>query len=129
MLILLYYIFFLFFFFFKQKTAYEISVRDWSSDVCSSDLERPPQVEAAAGDVDREAGQVPEGAVLEEHPRADHRERGGVAGGHVERLEVAVLEVVLHGGGRGARRLEGDPAHAVLAGEGAEEDRLLGRPQ
>src|ERR1044071_3587466 len=28
----------LFFFFFKQKTAYEISTRDWSSDVCSSDL-------------------------------------------------------------------------------------------
>src|SRR6187431_3836713 len=25
-------------FFFKQKTAYEITVRDWSSDVCSSDL-------------------------------------------------------------------------------------------
>jgi len=29
---------FFFFFFFKQKTAYEISARDWSSDVCSSDL-------------------------------------------------------------------------------------------
>ena len=28
-----------FFFFFKQKTAYEIVSRDWSSDVCSSDLE------------------------------------------------------------------------------------------
>src|ERR1043165_4456618 len=27
-----------FFFFFKQKTAYEIRPRDWSSDVCSSDL-------------------------------------------------------------------------------------------
>ena len=27
-----------FFFFFKQKTAYEIRIRDWSSDVCSSDL-------------------------------------------------------------------------------------------
>src|ERR1044071_6563002 len=27
------------FFFFKQKTAYEISTRDWSSDVCSSDLD------------------------------------------------------------------------------------------
>ena len=26
------------FFFFKQKTAYEIVVSDWSSDVCSSDL-------------------------------------------------------------------------------------------
>src|ERR1043166_6594718 len=27
-----------FFFFFKQKTAYEIPKREWSSDVCSSDL-------------------------------------------------------------------------------------------
>ena len=27
-----------FFFFFKQKTAYEILTCDWSSDVCSSDL-------------------------------------------------------------------------------------------
>ena len=26
------------FFFFKQKTAYEEGSRDWSSDVCSSDL-------------------------------------------------------------------------------------------
>src|SRR6059058_114509 len=26
------------FFFFKQKTAYDLSLRDWSSDVCSSDL-------------------------------------------------------------------------------------------
>src|SRR3546814_9818088 len=25
-------------FFFKQKTAYELSISDWSSDVCSSDL-------------------------------------------------------------------------------------------
>src|SRR3546814_4132410 len=32
-----------FFFFFKQKTAYEMRISDWSSDVCSSDLgdERP----------------------------------------------------------------------------------------
>ena len=28
------------FFFFKQKTAYEMCGRDWSSDVCSSDLSR-----------------------------------------------------------------------------------------
>src|SRR3546814_2241158 len=26
------------FFFFKQKTAYEVRISDWSSDVCSSDL-------------------------------------------------------------------------------------------
>src|SRR3546814_13852734 len=33
------YCFFLFFFF-KQKTAYEMRISDWSSDVCSSDLLR-----------------------------------------------------------------------------------------
>src|SRR3546814_20675978 len=34
----------IFVFFFKQKTAYEMRISDWSSDVCSSDL--------AVGDVD-----------------------------------------------------------------------------
>src|SRR3546814_3067793 len=29
---------FMLFFFFKQKTAYEMRISDWSSDVCSSDL-------------------------------------------------------------------------------------------
>src|SRR3546814_20525823 len=29
-------------FFFKQKTAYEVRISDWSSDVCSSDLHRLP---------------------------------------------------------------------------------------
>src|SRR3546814_10673391 len=29
------------FFFFKQKTAYEMRISDWSSDVCSSDLRFP----------------------------------------------------------------------------------------
>src|SRR3546814_3209932 len=28
--------------FFKQKTAYEMRISDWSSDVCSSDLPKPP---------------------------------------------------------------------------------------
>src|SRR3546814_4206588 len=31
-----------FFFFFKQKTAYEMRISDWSSDVCSSDLRYQP---------------------------------------------------------------------------------------
>src|SRR3546814_20829511 len=30
------------FFFFKQKTAYEMRISDWSSDVCSSDLQPGP---------------------------------------------------------------------------------------
>src|SRR3546814_13259037 len=36
-----FYLFFLFFFFFKQKTAYELRISDWSSDVCSSDPASP----------------------------------------------------------------------------------------
>src|SRR3546814_7174074 len=32
---------FILFFFFKQKTAYEMRISDWSSDVCSSDLTFP----------------------------------------------------------------------------------------
>src|SRR3546814_10600145 len=32
-------LFFVFVFFFKQKTAYEMRISDWSSDVCSSDLD------------------------------------------------------------------------------------------
>src|SRR3546814_7163468 len=31
------------FFFFKQKTAYEMRISDWSSDVCSSDLDALPR--------------------------------------------------------------------------------------
>src|SRR3546814_8423091 len=31
----------MFFFFFKQKTAYEMRISDWSSDVCSSDRTAP----------------------------------------------------------------------------------------
>src|SRR3546814_2908457 len=32
------FVYFFLFFFFKQKTAYEMRISDWSSDVCSSDL-------------------------------------------------------------------------------------------
>src|SRR3546814_4488002 len=37
-LIVVYIVYFSLFFFFKQKTAYEMRISDWSSDVCSSDL-------------------------------------------------------------------------------------------
>src|SRR3546814_17461393 len=51
-------------FFFKQKTAYEMRISDWSSDVCSSDLlqeHRLNRFEHDAGDaigIGREVGQV-----------------------------------------------------------------------
>src|SRR3546814_4237631 len=45
-----------FFFFFKQKTAYEMRISDWSSDVCSSDLIG----RALVAQRDREMGRVGE---------------------------------------------------------------------
>src|SRR3546814_20109693 len=41
---LCYHMFYVFFFFFKQKTAYEMRISDWSSDVCSSDLDEIHQL-------------------------------------------------------------------------------------
>src|SRR3546814_9403461 len=43
-------------FFFKQKTAYEMRISDWSSDVCSSDLSHPLDfVQFTYNVLDREA--------------------------------------------------------------------------
>src|SRR3546814_3907271 len=47
-LLLLCYLFFFLFFFFKQKTAYEMRISDWSSDVCSSDLKNCFQTKLGA---------------------------------------------------------------------------------
>src|SRR3546814_20701741 len=43
------------FFFFKQKTAYEMRISDWSSDVCSSDLR---ELRGKAGGVGEAAGTI-----------------------------------------------------------------------
>src|SRR3546814_9428221 len=45
------------FFFFKQKTAYEMRISDWSSDVCSSDL----LVTATAGVAEEQQDLQPQG--------------------------------------------------------------------
>src|SRR3546814_3932815 len=48
-----------YFFFFKQKTAYEMRISDWSSDVCSSDL----LVVGQQADEDDEGGADPESRI------------------------------------------------------------------
>src|SRR3546814_1394272 len=45
------------FFFFKHKTAYEVRISDWSSDVCSSDLDHRFE-EAQIGRIDGQCGQI-----------------------------------------------------------------------
>src|SRR3546814_6833112 len=83
-----------FFFFFKQKTAYEMRISDWSSDVCSSDLDEAGEEPAFA--VGRMFGDISGGAAIfaaEREPlnEAEHDEQNrrrdadrGVAGQHAE---------------------------------------------
>src|SRR3546814_2561882 len=51
-------LFSIYIFFFKQKTAYEMRISDWSSDVCSSDLKVLEEVRAVAFAQRLEAAQV-----------------------------------------------------------------------
>src|SRR3546814_10264769 len=75
------------FFFFKQKTAYEMRISDWSSDVCSSDLPEGARPVAVAAHGDRPAG----------GPAGGGRRGGG-------RLRHGVLRAGPHLG-RGAARV------------------------
>src|SRR3546814_3673651 len=79
---------FLYFVFFKQKTAYELRISDWSSDVCSSDLTRPASRGVAGGGTRRagaagrarggRAGRLIWGQSLRQQPLpASARQRGG----------------------------------------------------
>src|SRR3546814_2081761 len=54
-------------FFFKQKTAYEMRISDWSSDVCSSDLVRGsvPRGQRVARRVGGVGGGLPVGGLVE----------------------------------------------------------------
>src|SRR3546814_4950845 len=60
------------FFFFKQKTAYEMRISDWSSDVCSSDLQGP-RPRAPGGR--EQAGRRLEGGVVLVHQGEPRRSR------------------------------------------------------
>src|SRR3546814_10142641 len=55
-----------FFFFFKQKTAYEMRISDWSSDVCSSDLRARKAIDGEGREGERD-GPYPERAEQEQH--------------------------------------------------------------
>src|SRR3546814_4713534 len=64
------------FFFFKQKTAYEMRISDWSSDVCSSDL-GIPGARAHSGAADEPGDLLVRdrpGAVEDRHPAIKHVE-------------------------------------------------------
>src|SRR3546814_2424326 len=84
----------MFFFFFKQKTAYEMRISDWSSDVCSSDLDQ----------------------------RADRRGRGGQIGDRGGRIEGALRRGAEFALGLGARTRRGAGRLRLHRLEDARED-------
>src|SRR3546814_16279760 len=137
------------FFFFKQKTAYEMRISDWSSDVCSSDLELQrgeARVEAAG------CRQLAVAAALDQAALVDHQDAVGLqhggeavgddqrrASGHeaVERLLHHALALGIERSGRlveqqqwwvpedgagdgGALTLAAGRAQAILAETGVE---------
>src|SRR3546814_8562923 len=96
-------------FFFKQKTAYEMRISDWSSDVCSSDLLLDPAVQ-------------PRGFLFRDHRADEGLAILGIARDQRFRLfDQHIAEPVIDIG------VDDDPLHpdARLAGliESAENDR------
>src|SRR3546814_9524201 len=78
-------------FFFKQKTAYEMRISDWSSDVCSSDLAVARHLRAL-------------GEVRDDLVRLSLRRQGTVTGRH-EDADLEYSEVMVAVRGPDARRL------------------------
>src|SRR3546814_1415756 len=72
----------MFFFFFKQKTAYEMRISDWSSDVCSSDL----RGHAEAGHADLPEVKQP-GAEQARHQQAEGARSAALGGGVRQQAE------------------------------------------
>src|SRR5213595_2325880 len=136
---------FLFFFFFKQKTAYEITEGDWSSDVCSSDLveeclealESPLHLISLAPRLEVQGGirlkrgakriEVPRGLELDADVREgvapEYRHEGLNVGQHLALHVVPLVEVPDHAPvnpahvALGAQLEAGERTHARVAGD------------
>src|SRR3546814_7936009 len=89
-----------FVFFFKQKTAYEMRISDWSSDVCSSDLEAariadwaPPGLPIGGGALVRRGVKAgPDVARLLRQIERQWIDEGFPAAGRVEQLADQAAE-------------------------------------
>src|SRR3546814_11964473 len=114
------------FFFFKQKTAYEMRISDWSSDVCSSDLREvgpchKPLPLASDGREGSEPADVFEAPEDEPRTAEDQGQRERIAKGPVEfghELEIHAVDAGDRGRHGEDRRPGGelprDPALTLL---------------
>src|SRR3546814_4803266 len=110
-------LFFFIFFFFKQKTAYEMRISDWSSDVCSSDLP-DGRLLACPGQLERRTAG-------DQSPAVDHVDQVG------EALRLVHVVCGQHDGHSGLTQLleqlpGGTPCRGVHAGRGLVDEDQLG---
>src|SRR3546814_8703302 len=108
---------FWFSFFFKQKTAYEMRISDWSSDVCSSDLSRGRPSQPPRPSADDDAADRPGRAGREDPRTGPEDERGGRA------LAWPVGRDAECGTGTGERPGAGGPSQPPAARNRAGGDR------
>src|SRR3546814_14074518 len=107
------------FFFFKQKTAYEMRISDWSSDVCSSDLVgllaanlAGLQRQVRAGNIaaDRRKDTLHAAARVGGAAHDLDLALAGIDDANPETIRVGVLPRLLHiGDGEGLQRLRAIP--------------------
>src|SRR3546814_8046128 len=103
------------FFVFKQKTAYEMRISDWSSDVCSSDLRRSATRTASGRQVTAVA------RACDALPMSE----GFQTIGYAARIAFVVeLAERLHAYGTTAQRLEGA---LILVSQKRSEERRVGK--
>src|SRR3546814_5511834 len=95
-------------FFFKQKTAYELRISDWSSDVCSSDLQRAP--------VRRDGDGPYRPRMLAKHP-------GDGAGAEIPEKDVVIAA---SGHGEGALGRDGQRPDAVAVAAAQADRKSVG---
>src|SRR3546814_13066273 len=92
---------FLCFFFFKQKTAYEMRISDWSSDVCSSDLLAAGGTFATGTDSNIRIHAADELRMIEYAQRLTHRQRNVLAGDTHPSVGARLFSGALAGGAQG----------------------------
>src|SRR3546814_15596985 len=86
------------FFFFKQKTAYEMRISDWSSDVCSSDLHALGHEGGLAEQAERDQDESGQGGQLEldqRHEKLDRENEEGEDDQRPGEQEAGDLDEVL----------------------------------
>src|SRR3546814_5497405 len=110
-----------FFVFFKQKTAYEMRISDWSSDVCSSDLNQADDHRAAARAFEPEPDQRRQKTAARHH----HKNRDQQAPHGQDRCEHRPHRPPRHAARRPSARASASSTSALCSTRTAASKSLL----